>query len=755
MSSVTATRADARHGVNVFLLGLWLAMIVSSCASQPQSSALSFAIGDGFFDHADITHALLAWEKLQANTEQEQLQLKLRQSRAYRELGNAKEALQTAEDATRLATLLGQKREQYLAAVELGLAQIASAQLNEARATLLKVQKPLSEQRLNAEQARVEAGLALLDSLNAKPKAALARYQTALALAKRAHNALLVANIAIAQIQLTAEQDTTAAHALWLSALEKVRTLPSSNRRTNALIHLARIAQTVTFVDEALVLTVLKEAAQTSESFGDARLLSYALGYQGAWYERHQQWREAERLTAQAADAAQRSNALESLYLWEWQAARLHAQQQQEQAALAAYRRAVFALQQVRQELASTQSFREQINPLFLSLADLLLKKARTTANAEETQALLQEARSTIEQLKTAELQDYFQDRCVANFKEKTQGLEKVAVKTAILYPILLPDRIEMLVSFNAGLQQFTVPIKQQLLNSTIRDFRAKLEKRTTFQYLQPAQQLHQWLIAPLLTVLHQQQIETLVIVPDGALRTIPFAALYDGRQYLIEQFALATTPSLALTNPQALPAKHIEVLLNGLTQSVQGFAALPYVAQELKTIQAQFSNSNILENKAFQSNSLGQALLNSPYRIVHIASHGQFNRNPKATFLLSYDGRITMDVLERYLTASKYRDQPVELLTLSACQTAAGDDRAALGMAGVAVKAGARSALASLWFINDQASSDLIGLFYAQLKQQHSKADALRYAQRTLLKDSRYNHASYWSPFLLIGNWL
>jgi CHAT domain-containing protein len=113
------------------------------------------------------------------------------------------------------------------------------------------------------------------------------------------------------------------------------------------------------------------------------------------------------------------------------------------------------------------------------------------------------------------------------------------------------------------------------------------------------------------------------------------------------------------------------------------------------------------------------------------------------------------MDVLEKMLGKNKYKDNPLELLTLSACQTAAGDDRAALGMAGVAIKAGVRSALASLWFINDQSSSDLVAYFYGHLKDKQSKAQALRLAQLELRKDARYRHATYWAPFLLIGNWM
>jgi CHAT domain-containing protein len=114
------------------------------------------------------------------------------------------------------------------------------------------------------------------------------------------------------------------------------------------------------------------------------------------------------------------------------------------------------------------------------------------------------------------------------------------------------------------------------------------------------------------------------------------------------------------------------------------------------------------------------------------------------------------MDGLERVMKLSRFRDEPVELLTLSACRTAAGDERAALGLAGIAVKAGARSALATLWYINDQASSEMVAEFYRRLAEPDmSKARALQEAQRTLMRDPRYRHPGFWSPFLLIGNWL
>ena len=188
----------------------------------------------------------------------------------------------------------------------------------------------------------------------------------------------------------------------------------------------------------------------------------------------------------------------------------------------------------------------------------------------------------------------------------------------------------------------------------------------------------------------------------------------------------------------------------------MQGFPALPYVAGELDAI-ADLYGGKVLQDREFVVPEFGESLAQTPYSVVHIASHGKFAGDPKDSFLLTYDGRLDMDGLEEFIKLSRFRDEPIELLTLSACQTAAGDDRAALGLAGIAVKAGARSALATLWFINDQASSLLVSEFYRQLsaKPTPTKAKALQAAQRQIRADLRYRHPAYWSPFLIIGNWL
>ena len=103
-----------------------------------------------------------------------------------------------------------------------------------------------------------------------------------------------------------------------------------------------------------------------------------------------------------------------------------------------------------------------------------------------------------------------------------------------------------------------------------------------------------------------------------------------------------------------------------------------------------------------------------------------------------------------------RFREEPLELLLLSACETAAGDDRAALGLAGVAIRAGARSAIGSLWSIADASTSQLVVEFYQQWQDPTvSKAVALQRAQTMLLASREYAHPFYWSPFLLISNWL
>jgi CHAT domain-containing protein len=490
-----------------------------------------------------------------------------------------------------------------------------------------------------------------------------------------------------------------------------------------------------------------------AESIDDARSRAYALGYLGELYEQAQRTDEALQMTQRAIFAAQQADAPDILYRWQWQAGRLLKAQARHEQAILSYQHAISTLAAVRPDLAARSmrtSFRETIAPVYSELADLLLQ------HSGSEKRYLVEARNTMELLKGAELQDYFQDDCVAELKQRTAGIDQLAPRTAALYPIILNDRVELLLTLPDGMKRFTTRVDAARLTSEIRAFRTRLERRTTHQYYPHARQLYDWLIRPIAAELEKYQVETLVIVPDGALSTIPLAALHDGERFLVARYALATTPGLTLTDPRPIEGGRAQVLLNGLTDSVQGFPPLPHVAEELQGIHAIYGGT-VLQNKAFTIPNMVKGLEATPYTIVHIASHAQFNRDIDKTFLLTYEDKLSMGRLEQFLGLSKFRaNNAVELLTLSACETAAGDDRAALGLAGLAIKAGARSALASLWVVNDPAAAAMVSQFYRELQTPGaSKASALRQAQLKLLEDPRYRHPNYWSAFLLIGNWL
>jgi CHAT domain-containing protein len=516
----------------------------------------------------------------------------------------------------------------------------------------------------------------------------------------------------------------------------------------------------------------LTKADEVADRLGDRRTASYAKGYLGGLYEDGRRYDEALQLTREAIFAAQQAQAPEALYRWQWQVARLHRKMGAVDEALAAYRAATQQVAGVRPELsvrydAGTESFRESIGPLYFEFVDLLLRKAADGQTAapgaaggtggadQERLALLTEAREVVESFKAAELRDYFRDDCVDIALSRMTQLDVVSPTAAVVYPIVLADRTELLVTLPSGLLRFVVPVTEARLTQEVRQFRHMLERRTTRQFLRPARQLHEWLIRPIESELAAAKIDTLVFVPDGPLRTIPMAALHDGQQFLVEKYALAITPGLKLTDPRPLDRKRPRILAVGVTESVQGFPPLPEVEKEIANVREVFGGTTLL-NAQFSVANIERELKTGAYSIVHIASHGEFGGDVDNTFLLAFDGKLTIDRLDQLIGVLKYRDEPLELLTLSACDTAEGDDRAALGLAGVAVKAGARSAVATLWSVNDEASAGLIADFYRELKDPSvSRGVALQRAQMKLVSDPRYAHPGFWSPFLLINNWL
>lgn len=766
------TRALSLAGLFV---GALAALLAGNARSQTQphpgqAMAQASAIAEdygrtGRYDDAAAFWSEAASTYANSGDRERQADALLRLAQALRGLGHQGRAVAVVEQALALAA-----PDSALAASALTLSGsllIAGglrAEAGEALGRAAGIAKDLGRDDLHAA-ATLEIGN--LRAALGEPVRAMDAYDAAQRLAQRSTSGPLAVTSAISAARTALSLgDVTAARGRARIAQALLRELSAAPEQAFLLLSLGELYLRIEAVAPAgaelpgAAFEALREGLTQAEKRQDARTASFALGLLGEAYAREGRHQEAAQLSARAIFRAQQIQAPELLYRWHWQHARALLAQGDAEGALADYRRAAYHLQLIRGDLiaasaAAGSSFRAALAPLYFEFADVLLQRARQPADPAQQQRLLGEARDVVEQSKSAELQDYFEDGCVAAQEQRAAGPGLVDAQVAVLYPIILADRLELLLSFADGLKQVTISVRSSELIDEIRQFRAALEKRTTRQYMPWGQKLYDRLVRPIEAELATRGIRTLVVVPDGALRTIPLAALHDGQDFLIRRYALASTPGLKLTAARSSAVRGMKVLLNGLTLPVQGFSSLPNVASELNAIETLFGGKQLRDGD-YLLQSLERELRAQPYDVVHIASHGEFRGDPKRSFLLAYDGKLTMDALER-LIALRHQGAPsIDLLTLSACQTAAGDDRAALGLAGVAVKAGAQSALATLWYINDMSSATLIAQFYRNLRiDGTSKAQALQRAQLELLADGRYRHPGYWAPFLLIGNWL
>jgi CHAT domain-containing protein len=517
---------------------------------------------------------------------------------------------------------------------------------------------------------------------------------------------------------------------------------------------------------QADLAEVLARAVQQARILKDPRAESYALGQLGKLYQYTQQWSEAQKLTQEALSLVQAINASDIAYRWQWQLGQILKQQENLSGAVAAYTEAVNTLKSIRSDLVTINpdvqfTFRDSVEPVYRELVELLLQppsaQGRDGGNPSgvPSQENLEKARQVIESLQLAELDNFFREACL---NAKPEQIDQVDPTAAVIYPIILPNRLAVILSL-AGqpLRYYQTQLPQSEVERTLDQLLQSLSPfLPSKQRLSLSQQVYDWLIRPVETLLAESEVKTLVFVPDGSLRNLPMAALYDGKQYLVEKYSLALSQGLQLLQPRSLIRKQLKALTAGLTQARQGFAALPGVATELNQIASEV-RSELLLNQQFTKKILEDQIQTTSFPIIHLATHGQFSSKAEETFLLTWDGRIDVKDLDRLLrTRERENTNPIELLVLSACQTATGDKRATLGLAGLAVRSGARSTLATLWSVEDRSTARLMSEFYRELIQTEvSKAEALRQAQLTLLKKSNYQHPFYWAPFILVGNWL
>ena len=506
---------------------------------------------------------------------------------------------------------------------------------------------------------------------------------------------------------------------------------------------------------------------------------SYALGAFGHFYECQENYQLASQFTNRAIWLAdQNLQAKDSLYLWEWQAGRILTAQKKINEARLFYQRAYNTLEELRSDILTTNrdfqfDFRDVVEPVYRELAQIQLELATsnpidsTTRKQQLTSAL-----TTINSLRLAEIQNYFGNDCILTAFNNNNVNQLLGDDTAVISSIILKDKTGILLSLpNQKEHLHWLDKNQKTFREEIANFRTGLLKLQTVNYdTTNAENLYELIIRPIDKYLEAQKIKTLVFIQDGFLRDVPMAALYDKQEskYLIQKYAVATTASLQLTAPKKRNLEINRALVLAVSQETKIddsiFPPLANISLETKAIQQIYPNSKKLENDDFVIESLKKETQNKAYPIIHIATHAQFGIIPEDTFLVAGNHqKITINQLETLLRQAGNIPNSVELLALTACQTATGDDRATLGLAGVALQAGTKSALASLWSVDDESTANLIAEFYNKLRNSRmSKAQALQAAQVKLINakdipeiNDKYDHPYYWSAFILIGNWL
>ena len=354
--------------------------------------------------------------------------------------------------------------------------------------------------------------------------------------------------------------------------------------------------------------------------------------------------------------------------------------------------------------------------------------------------------------------------------------------RLGLIYIVPEADGLELvLASPEMEAVQYWLPaVTRSRFEAEVNELQRQIVRPNSDRYLAPAQQLYQWLIAPMEADLTEQSIDTLVFCVGERVRSLPLAALHDGQQFLVEKYDLGLIPALTLTDPQFRALRQVDVLAMGASE-FDTLADLPAVSVELSTVADELWPGSIHLNADFTKQALQNELAQAQYEIVHLATHAEFQAgNPDQSFIQFWQDE-QLNLLE--LRDLDWQTLPVELLVLSACQTALGNQQAELGFAGLAYQTGVRSALASLWSVSDVGTLALMREFYGQLAQAEgsTRAEVLGLTQRaiihgevvlteTQLVNSKgraialpaslqaqntnldLSHPFYWAPFVLVG---
>jgi len=521
-------------------------------------------------------------------------------------------------------------------------------------------------------------------------------------------------------------------------------------------------------------VALLTQTLTQSELLSDTspllqRMQSEILGLLAEVYRHQGQLTETIAALQGALGKAEAIQAKDLLALWKWQMGKTLESVNRAEAAYY-YRSAFDTVQSLRDNLIEMSidtgfSLQAQLSPLYRDYIRFLL------SHPNPSQADLAQALEVMEALQLVELNNFFQEPCLTlQSLTLTEALAQSHSHAAALYSIILPDALAVIFLAPDGtLRHALHPISNQSLTDTALSMRSSLNPAfSDRKHLTVSHKLYRWLVEPFEAELAAQGTETLVFVLDGALRNVPMATLHDGSQYLVERFEVILTPGLKIVPPNPKPWQKSRILMAGLTEGRSGFQDLPGVLREVDGLSQVFAQNDLRFNafldEHFTQDRLQDDLAQGKTTILHLATHGQFSSDPDETFILTGDDWANSHTNQNRILAKDFTNllefaphilTPLDLLVLSACQTALGDEEASLGLAGLAARSGASSTIGTLWAIDDEATADFMIDFYEGLiHQKLTKGAALRRSQLRFLRSENYRHPYYWSPFILVGNW-
>lgn len=754
-----------------------------------------------------ISSLVLAASVEIANTKQtSEFREKLLLGESYRDQGNYALAAKEFETVLSQAEKKGDKLIQAMAAAALGYNFYLVRDDNNAQKLLEQAGVLAQPLKTPALSGLIEDYLGMVYLTRQQPEKAALLFTNALKNARLAHDESLELGIRLNQVKLELEPLNR------LNLLETISTslLKSGDNqiKTKLLLNCGEQLLSITETDftEAqkqqlikLSYQVLDKAFQLTDSKEQLRLHSEAEGYLARLYSQQQRNQDALLWLDKAIFDAQQVNAVDLLTQWETQRAQLLHNNGELIAATESYKRAAKHLADIRYALPvnlhnGKSSIKQIIDPIYRGLADVLLLQAARTSSAEDKQELLREAIDSMEIIKQTELEDFFKDRCLIDEKESVNLKDKILPGMAILYPVVLPDRIEIL--FRAG---DSTKFEQQSTSVSDTDVIDTAMQMTDYlrygrgNYRPDSRKLYNWILKHYATIMKAKGINMIIYVPGGALRQVPLAALLNGKKFVAEDYITVTLPGLTLKKQSeadnnrkqhALIAAlskpdgpSVDELLKDSVAGVFGergiteessssknnnnpetrstlvkALSLPGVSNEVTALQKDMVNTTLM-NQTFTYGGFKQAVGSGDYSIIHIASHGYFGTSADNSFVMTYDHNLKLGDFQVLLSNKNIKKTPINLLTLSACQTADGDDRALLGFSGIAIKTNALSAIGTLWSVDDAATAMFMKAFYSDLTKD-PKAEALRQAQLSLLKNNDTRHPHYWAPFILVGNW-